>query len=130
MYPSQKDGVRWLFCEDIGTKASGEYYSKSADACEAVGKHEDGANWRRWRLYSGGVYYWSYIYYLSKYLEFIDTLFKVCAPAKSQSTLPRVWVGARGVLGGHGCNERGVSVTFLEPLATAGAGAGEGGKWG
>lgn len=44
---SQRDGVRWLFCEDIGTKAS------------------------------GGVYYWSYIYYLSKYLEFIDTLFKV-----------------------------------------------------
>jgi len=44
---SQKDGVRWLFCEDIGTAAS------------------------------GGVFYWSYIYYLSKFVEFIDTLFKV-----------------------------------------------------
>jgi len=44
---SQKDGVRWLFCEEIGTAAS------------------------------GGVFYWSYIYYLSKFVEFIDTLFKV-----------------------------------------------------
>eukprot|EP00802_Teleaulax_amphioxeia_P020240 Tamp_20513.p1 GENE.Tamp_20513~~Tamp_20513.p1 ORF type:complete len:327 (+),score=62.89 Tamp_20513:146-982(+) len=44
---SKDDGVRWLFCEEIGRKAS------------------------------GGVYYWSYIYYLSKYIEFIDTLFKV-----------------------------------------------------
>jgi hypothetical protein len=26
---------------------------------------------------SGGVYYWSYIYYLSKFVEWIDTLFMV-----------------------------------------------------
>ena len=44
---SQKDGARWLFCEEIGRKPD------------------------------GGVYFWSYIYYLSKYIEFVDTLFKV-----------------------------------------------------
>ena len=43
----QTDGIHWLFCEEINRKAD------------------------------GGVYYWSYIYYLSKYVEFIDTLFKV-----------------------------------------------------
>lgn len=48
---SSKDGVEWMFCEKPGKKAV------------------------------AGVYYWSYIYYLSKFLEFIDTVFKVRHPS-------------------------------------------------
>jgi hypothetical protein len=44
---SKVDGFEWMFCERPGKKAV------------------------------AGVYYWSYIYYLSKFLEFIDTVFKV-----------------------------------------------------
>ncbi|EKX47538.1 hypothetical protein GUITHDRAFT_137321 [Guillardia theta CCMP2712] len=44
---SSYDGIEWMFCEKIGTQAK------------------------------GGLFYWSYIYYLSKYLEFFDTFFKV-----------------------------------------------------
>mmetsp|Transcript_4467 Transcript_4467/g.9763 ORF Transcript_4467/g.9763 Transcript_4467/m.9763 type:complete len:272 (+) Transcript_4467:241-1056(+) len=44
---SQKEGVEWLFCEVPGTEAK------------------------------GGVYFWSYVYYLSKFLHFGDTVFKV-----------------------------------------------------
>ena len=33
---AQKDGVRWLFCEEIGTKASGERFKKSRQEREAT----------------------------------------------------------------------------------------------
>ena len=46
-FRSQEDGVEWLFCEVPGSETK------------------------------GGVYFWSYIYYLSKFLEFGDTVFKV-----------------------------------------------------
>eukprot|EP00960_Hanusia_phi_P017536 516123-Hanusia_phi.AAC.8 len=44
---SSHEGIEWMFCEKIGTQAK------------------------------GGLFFWSYIYYLSKYLEFVDTFFKV-----------------------------------------------------
>eukprot|EP00961_Rhodomonas_salina_P012162 163551-Rhodomonas_salina.1 len=40
------EGYRWMFCEEVTRKAE------------------------------GGIYFWTYIYYLSKFQEFIDTFFK------------------------------------------------------
>ncbi len=44
------DGVRWMFCEETSKEAK------------------------------GAIYFWTYVYYLSKFQEFIDTFFKVSRP--------------------------------------------------